>query len=175
MLCVLTASEDLINTTYEVFPEAAANDAFILACAYNVDLKGIKWLYNKAPEAIKRKSPWNKLPLHAVMELGTCLCTVKFLHQSYPAAFYCVRMKMAAHHFSMHFAIAPLLPLSSFWWEGARRTQSKWKTMARRLHFTLPFSTINTRRSLSSWRPTTQTFEEAKIERWSVAAACCMS
>jgi ankyrin repeat protein len=88
MLCVLKASEDLINTAYEVFPEAA-NDAFTLACAYGVDLEVIKWLYNKAPEAIKWKDPKNNLPLHTVMEQGTCLRTAKFLYQSYPAALMC--------------------------------------------------------------------------------------
>ena len=88
MLCVLKASEDLINTAYEVFPEAA-NDAFTLACAYGVDLEVIKWLYNKAPEVIKSKNPRNKLPLHAAMKQGTCLRTAKFLYQSYPAALMC--------------------------------------------------------------------------------------
>ena len=88
MLCVLKASEDLIKTAYEIFPEAA-NDAFTLACAYGVDLEVIKWLYNKAPEAVKWKDPRNNLPLHAVTTQGTCLRTVKFLYQSYPAALMC--------------------------------------------------------------------------------------
>ena len=88
MICVLKASEDLINTAYEVFPEAA-NDAFALACSFNVDLEVIKWLYNKAPEAVKWKGPENNLPLHVVIIEETCLRTVEFIYQAYPAASMC--------------------------------------------------------------------------------------
>ena len=90
ILCALKASEDLIKTAYEVFPEAA-NDAFSMACFYDVDFDLIKWLYNKAPEVVKWKDQMNKLPLHHVVmrREAPCLRTVKFLYQSYPGAFMC--------------------------------------------------------------------------------------
>ena len=90
MLCALKAPEDLIKTAYKIFPEAA-NDAFSMACAYDTDLKVIKWLYNKAPEAVKWKDPLDHLPLHVVMTReSSCLRTVKFILQSYPAALMCM-------------------------------------------------------------------------------------
>jgi ankyrin repeat protein len=89
IVCALKAPEDLIKTVYEVFPEAA-NDAFFTACAFDVDLEVIKWLYNKAPEVVKWKDPSKLLPLHVVMERDKqCLRTVQFLYQSYPAALIC--------------------------------------------------------------------------------------
>jgi ankyrin repeat protein len=101
MLCVLGASEDLIKTAYEVFPDAA-NDAFILACAFEVDFKVIKLLYKKAPEAVKFESPMKLLPLHVVMERDKpCLRTVQFLYQSYPAALMC---KNEGGHTPLHSA-----------------------------------------------------------------------
>ena len=86
MLCALNAPEDLIKTAYEVFPEAA-NHAFSMACAYG-ELDVIKWLYSKAPEVVEWKDPtFEHLPLHvATARESSCLSTVKFLLQSYPAA-----------------------------------------------------------------------------------------
>ena len=89
MLFALKASEDIIKTAYEVFPEAA-KDAFAVACFYDVDFDLIKWLYNKAPEVVKWKDQLNNLPLHYVMAgKVSCLRTVEFLYQSYPAALLC--------------------------------------------------------------------------------------
>ena len=89
MLFALKASEDIIKTAYEVFPEAA-KDAFAVACFYDVDFDLIKWLYNKAPEVVKWKDQMNNLPLHmAVRREPSCLRTVKFLYQYHPAALLC--------------------------------------------------------------------------------------
>ena len=105
MLCALKASRDLINTAYEVFPEAA-NDAFAMACYFNVDIDVVTSLYNKAPEAIKFESPSNSIPLHAVMTRNPpCLRMVTFIYQCYPAALMCRNINGSTPlHFAFYYS-----------------------------------------------------------------------